>query len=297
VGSKSELEAALTLAGDKLVILEAYSEDACDLGLDSSSWEQAPTWNDAAHAHDAAYEPCTRLNHTIARVARECEDVSFITIDADESLEAKQLCAELGCSVMPTVQFWKNRENVYQVNGAAGADQEVGEGVLYYGDIGAGGSHPSDVVKELNSQDDLNKLVQECRPTDTKEKQLLVLDVSVEQGHPACMHAFPAVVALAKNMSGSVRWSRLLADTSDAAKTVAKDLNVDKYPTFVFFADGKQVGKYVGSDRVQLMQHVLQHVQENGIRLPKPPQRKMMMSTEEAKKIAAEKRKQARGGW
>ena len=66
----------MTLAEDKLVIVEVYSQDECDVG-NPESWGAAPTFNTSSEAHDALMEPCTRLHSTISRVARECGDVRF----------------------------------------------------------------------------------------------------------------------------------------------------------------------------------------------------------------------------
>lgn len=42
-------------------------------------------------------------------------------------------------------------------------------------------------------------------------------------------------------------------------------------PSFVFFADGKEVGRYSGADRGQLMSAVLEIQKRVGYKLPEPP--------------------------
>jgi hypothetical protein len=58
------------------------------------------------------------------------------------------------------------------------------------------------------------------------EKQLAVLDVSLLNDSPQCMHVYPAVLALAKNTAGATRWARLLGDSGADAKALMKSLNV-----------------------------------------------------------------------
>jgi len=58
------------------------------------------------------------------------------------------------------------------------------------------------------------------------EKQLAVLDVSLLNDSPQCMHVYPAVLALAKNTAGATRWARLLGDSGPDAKALMSSLNV-----------------------------------------------------------------------
>jgi hypothetical protein len=60
------------------------------------------------------------------------------------------------------------------------------------------------------------------------EKQLAVLDVSLLNDSPQCMHVYPAVLALAKNTAGATRWSRLLGDSSPTAAALMKSLNISQ---------------------------------------------------------------------
>lgn len=299
VSTRAELDAALALAKDRLVILEVFADDECDLGENAGD---APVWNDAAGAHDAMLEPCRRLSSTIARVARDADEVDFILLDRDESAETKAIASELGARLMPTVQFWKSGELVYQVDGASGAGQAVAEGSMYYGDAMAGGAHVTDIVEEIHTKAELDDWMARCSLPGTGprgveidvpcDKQIGVLDVSLGKNSPECMHAFPAVVALAKNTAGAVRWARMLGDMSDETKAIMDQLNVSKAPTFIFYLDGKEVGRYQGSDRVQIMSAVIEIQRQNGIRMPKPPPRKQM-TIAEATRIAQEKRKAA----
>merc|ERR1719230_429107 len=90
------------------------------------------------------------------------------------------------------------------------------------------------------------------------EKQLAILDVSTSKDSPACIHVFPAVLALAKNTAGACRWARCLADWDSQTADLAEALAVTSVPTFIFFNGDREVGRYVGSDRLELMNAVLQ---------------------------------------
>ena len=87
------------------------------------------------------------------------------------------------------------------------------------------------------------------------------------------------------------------AETAD----IAREFGIDTVPSFVFLADGKVVDRYSGSDRVELMNHVLAFQKANGIRLPERGA-KRRMSTSEAKEIARQARERAKAegrktGW
>ena len=61
-------------------------------------------------------------------------------------------------------------------------------------------------------------------------------------------------------------------------------------PTFIFFADGKEVKRYVGADRMELMNQVLRFQEEQGVELPQRAPRKRMTNAE-ARALAIEERK------
>lgn len=305
VETRAELDAALTLADDKLVIVETYSQEECNLG-DNPEIFDSPTWNESIEAKEALFEPCRRLHSTISRVARECDNVVFVLLEVFDK-ETRSLADEIGVKALPTVQFWKKGEVLYQVNGVTGAGQAIGEGALYYADQGAGGESVAGIVEEIKTKEALQNFVERCdmpgegaRGVELDipcEKQIAVLDVSKIQDSPVCMRIYPAVVAMAKNMRGAVRWARLMVDQTPETAEIAKDLKVEAVPTFVFFCEGKEIGRISTTDRVQLMQAVLEQQQRFGVKLPTPPPRKRM-STAEAKAIAKAKReKEKKSAW
>jgi len=248
--------------------------------------------------------PCDRLASTFSRVARDAEGVAFVTLEADAGEEQNALATELGVTMLPTVQFYKNGEMLYEHKGAGdSATRALGEGALYYGGALAGGETTADFITEVGSAAQLDDFLNACALPATNErgvtfdasceKQLGVLDVSMAKGTATSMHSYPAVVALAKNTQGAIRFARLLGDTTDDAKAVMVNLNVTSTPTFIFYCEGKEVGRYAGSDRVKLMEAVLKTQKANGIKMPQPAPRKRM-SIAEAKKIQQAKREAMR---
>jgi len=93
-------------------------------------------------------------------------------------------------------------------------------GVLFYGDTAANNVKASDFVSEVTTRAQFDAWL-----TSAKEKELSVLDVSL-MGATPCVHIFPAVLALAKNMVGFASFARLLADGGDEARQLAQELKV-----------------------------------------------------------------------
>lgn len=172
----------------------------------------------------------------------------------------------------------------------------------------------ADFVSEITSKADLEDFIQSCAMAQPAregfstgidvpcDKQLAIVDVGVDKDAPAgCLHIFPAVISLARNTAGFTRWARLAIDKNDDTAAIAKQFGVSSVPSFVFIADGKVVDRYSGSDRVELMNHVLRFQEANGVKLPQRAAAKRM-STAEAKEIAraARERQKAEGrrqGW
>lgn len=302
ISSAAELDAALALAGDDLVMLAIESDEECYAG--ESSWSGA----------DAKMASCKQLSASLARIAREAEDVTFLKLEVVGHEDSRKLAQELGVHQFPTYQYYKHGELMWEHVGAgAGSHEKIAEGVLFYGNTGAGGMKTTEYVSELSNQDDLDQFLAACAPEQDNpgftaplnvacDKQLAIVDVSVEKNAPAgCMHIFPAIVSLAKNTAGATRWARLVGDSNEAADALMKSLNITEVPTFVFYAEGKEVDRYVGADRMALMNKVLAFQRSNGVKLPERAPRKRM-STAEAKEIAraARERQKAAGrqsGW
>ena len=97
--SLAELDAFLTEAGDKLVFLTVESTEECDLS-------DFPDPQDIQRTvSDNRMNPCLRVQHTLARVARECDDAVFLTLEvSDDTPELVAMARELGVTRFPTFQ-------------------------------------------------------------------------------------------------------------------------------------------------------------------------------------------------
>mmetsp|Transcript_21922 Transcript_21922/g.70839 ORF Transcript_21922/g.70839 Transcript_21922/m.70839 type:complete len:308 (+) Transcript_21922:254-1177(+) len=303
--NREEIDAALALAAEKdqLLLLTFYSEEVCSLENNPNAWEVQSS------ELDDSFAPCERLGDYIAKVAKECENVAFVELEGDATEESKEICKQLGITTFPSFQYWKNHELLWQHTGAGGAsEKEIAEGILYYGGQGAGGEDVSEIVTDVLDQESFEDFLEQCAlpgegPRGVQlevecDKQVAVIDVCARKDSAASLHMFPSIVALAKNTQGAVRFARIEVDSSAEAKALAQELGVDTVPSFLFFSEGKQWGSYAGTDRMKLVEKVLEFQTANGVRMPQPPPRKRM-STAEAKAIAKAKReKQGRlSGW
>ena len=273
---------------------------------------------------------CRALKDSLARVLRECDGVSFVDLvrrcarPAAAALplsaavaqevttkECEALAAQLGFVQFPTLQYYKAGRLLFQHVGAAGANRQLDEAAMFLGSTPAG-----ELVSEVHNEAELSAFVASCAAPAVAvrgitlsapcDKQLAVLDVSLAANSPGCVHVYPAVLALAKNMAGAVRFGRLLGDGGAEAAALMAKLRVDAVPTFLFFKPDdngalNELGRYSGADRMALMAAVLDAQAKTGYALPGPPPRKRM-STAEAKRIAQEAREKAksrgaRSGW
>lgn len=288
VEDASSWRAALESAGDRLVVLEVEAEGVCQTGLEEeadTNWELDKK---------AALVPCAQIKSVLQRTARECPDVVFLSLSADTE-QGSALCSELGIEVLPTLQFWRRGKLLWEHRGVLSLEQDLGEGVLYFGGAqGAGGRlDPGGLVAELKSRADLDAFVQgppqeeqeaaaaaaaaassypasapDAPPgPPASERVLSVVDVSTAGATP-CIHVFPAVVALARSFRGYARFARLLADDKP---DLLRDLGVVEVPTFIFFRGGKEVARHVGSSRGDLMGRIMEVQAEAGVRPPPPP--------------------------
>ncbi|CAL6316457.1 unnamed protein product [Bathycoccus prasinos] len=288
ISSTEELDAALTLAGDNLVMLGLISDEACEGFTDEQAKE------------------CRQITASMARIARECPDVTFLECDILSSSGAKNLADKLGVKDFPTFQYYKHGDLLWQHSGfGAGSHESIAEGVLYYGDEGAGGLRVQDFLTDISTEADLKDFLELCMPAQEVPgfiapveiecaKQLAIVDVSVENDPPSgCLKIFPAVVSLSRNTAGATIWARLIADKNKESKALAKTLKVSEVPSFVFFADGKEVDRYTGSDRMTLMNKVLAFQRANGVKMPQKRTTKRM-TTAEAREIARRQREEAK---
>ncbi|EIE26385.1 hypothetical protein COCSUDRAFT_46068 [Coccomyxa subellipsoidea C-169] len=256
--SEQEFRDELEKAGHELVVLEVESYQMCESGLGPEAelhWEEDKK---------ASLSRCANLKHVFARTARDCPDVTFLTLEAD-SEEGQAACDALGVEVLPTVQFWRDGKKLWEHRGIVQLEQDLGEGVLFYGDSMANGVKASSFVGELKGREDLEKFVQSQPDT-----VLTVVNVSSSNA-TSCVRVFAAIAALAKSFKGYAAFARLLYDTSDELTQLARELRVVEVPTFIFYRGGKEVGRHVGASRADLIGQILQQQNALGIAPPPPP--------------------------
>jgi thiol:disulfide interchange protein len=108
VRSMRELEAAMNLAGDSLIIVALESDEECVAG------DQAA---------------CKEVTASLARIARDCKDVIFISAEVTHSgPEAREIAEKLGVNQFPTYQYYKVRFSTSSRRsrrGARGRDRAI----------------------------------------------------------------------------------------------------------------------------------------------------------------------------
>ena len=171
----------------------------------------------------------------------------------------------MGVDVLPTVQFWKEGKLLWEHKGVDNLNQDLGEGVLYFGDQAGGNEKASMYIQDLDSQAEVKKFVED----EPDEKKLVVVDVSLSDAGP-CVKIFPAVMALAKNFTGLAKFARVMADKNDDLREYMEAQNISQVPTFLFFRGGELVGRHVGSSRGDLIGQILTMQSAAGIPPPRP---------------------------
>lgn len=156
VNSIKELDAQLTKAGSKLVVLEVQSEFVCETGLDGDEEKDAKRdqWGRVAQAVSTEQaEKCLQIKHAFQRIARDCGDAAFLEVQVEEEPGAGmvKLLDRLEVSMLPTLQFWKNGVKLYERQGAFQMEGDLAEGVLYWDGTMAAGAKAGDLVPDLKN--------------------------------------------------------------------------------------------------------------------------------------------------
>ena len=267
-----DFRAAEAEAGGKLLVVQVQSEEVCETGWSDERQEQedAYSWEDPRYKKkEEIFKPCTELKHVFQRCARDCPDVSFLNLYLDGSSESEELREHLEVTTVPSLVFLKEGKKVWEHKGAmGGADQNLGEGLLFYGDSAGGGAKASEFVEQMRTMGDLESFVAQ-QPKDT----LTVVQIA-QNNAVGCVRIYPAILALAKNFSegGLAVFGRLMAEGSEG-RAALQLLNVKEVPTFIFYRNGKEVGRHVGSSRGDLIGQVLLQQSKAGLPVPAPKRR------------------------
>lgn len=137
--------------------------------------------------------------------------------------------------VLRSRRYWKNGDILWQTVGAAASGFALGENLLFFGGRDSKtGESTVGLVDELHNESELAAFFEACAAPQENlrgvtvaalcEKQIAVVNVSMGKNSPGCVHIYPAVVALAKNTAGAVRWGRLLADSSPKTTEMMKNM-------------------------------------------------------------------------
>ncbi len=121
----------------------------------------------------------------------------------------------------------------------------------------------SDYVRDVASPACLSSFLASAGPG------LAILNVSLATATP-CVKIFPAFMALAKHLKGVATFARLIGDASPEARALTASLNILEAPTFIFYKDGAEVTRHVGSSRGDLMGKILEVQGTLGVPLPQP---------------------------
>lgn len=254
-----EFHDILDEAGDGVVVAVVLSPNYCDSGLDEEAEVQ---WQAERRAQ---MDRCSHLDNSFHAVAADCPDIQFVEFEVLSKDDA--ICEDLGVSVVPSIQFWRGGRKVWEHQGVLGLEQELAEGVLYYGDTGANNEKASQHVVELHTHAQVDAFVA-AQP----EPVLAVVQVSVEVCLP-CMHIYPTVLALAKAFKGYAAFGRLIGDEGTEYDNLLAELHVEEVPTFIFYRGGQEVGRFTGSARGDLVGHILRLQEGFGIAPPAAPAR------------------------
>ena len=103
IHTMQELNAAFQLAGDKLVMVAIESDEECTM---SDQWLESTTGTETNQ------EQCRQLSSSLARIAREADDVTFLKVEIVGDNSAREVAHQLGATKYPTFQYYKVRRAV-----------------------------------------------------------------------------------------------------------------------------------------------------------------------------------------
>lgn len=260
ISTEREFDQEMEKAGDRLVVVEIHSEDVCQTGFEE---EPELHWKGDVKA---AQEPCAQLKHVFLRTARECPDVVFLDLEIGEDDSGADLAEKLGVDVLPSIQFWRSGKLLWEHKGHVQLSQNMGEGVLFYGDTAGDNVKASDYVTDLKSRAEFDDFI-----ASQSDQVLTVVNIAYSDATP-CIHVFPAILALAKNFVGYAAFARVMADENEGFQQLMKELNIVEVPTFLFYRNGQPTGRHVGGSRGDLIGKILQQQSAAGIAPPPPPE-------------------------
>lgn len=237
-----------------LFVLEVESDELCESGLTE---EAEYHWKRTVQE---IMGPCLNLKHTFQRTARNCSDVTFLSMVDDGSDEAKEVCQKLQVTKFPTLVFIRDARVVWRHEGVVEADADLVEGISYFGDMTDDGSRISDLVPDLHTIEQVRAFTHPKEDTTDIFRVVSVLTATGSQ----CIHVFPALSAVGKHMKGKAKFARLLGDESPDATKALLDLGVTHIPMMIIFdaKTGKEVVRHVTTSRGDFIGLFLQELEK-----------------------------------
>jgi len=268
ITSLASLQAHLKAQTDPrhLFVAEVMDPNQCSSGLEE---EAEIHWK---RTEEEVMAPCVRFKHTFQRTARNCKDVSFFQISRDGTPEVEALLQRLEVKIVPSLLFIKEGRIVWRHDGFSGVDQDLGDGMLWFGATSVDGTPLRDLVPDLTTVTDLEAF---RRPSDSTD--LLRVVVVLTGTANTCIHLYPAIPAVAKHLKGRATFARLRSDVKDAREAV-RQLNVNYVPSMIIFdaKTGKEVARHVVTSRgdlIGLLLQSLEHAEKQRADAGEGPQR------------------------
>ncbi|XP_028285603.1 thioredoxin b [Parambassis ranga] len=212
VGSLDEFKAILKEAGDKLVVVDFTA-----------------TW----------CGPCKQIGPEFVKESEKPEnkDVIFLKVDVDEAEDVSSAC---GISCMPTFQFYKNGEKVFEFSGA----------------------NPKQLVQQLEQTKEkihqkvtMVPYVKNLAEFQAKLKEagdrLVVVDFTASWCGP-CKMIGPKFEQLSEK--SEYKDVIFLKVDVDNAEDVSAHYQIRAMPTFLFFRNGQKVGEVVGAKEENIVE-------------------------------------------
>lgn len=261
VHSSEELEQQLAQAGDSLVVLEVMADEVCETGLNEPDEGWSP---DRAEKEELKLKKCTEIKHHYMRMAADSPEVKFIALVDDVDGPARQLVRSLDVKLLPSMLFFRRGEMVWRSSGSHTMEEDMLEGVLYFGDSAGKGFKASKYVRELADAAGFREFTQSQSGAPLK-----CVMISADMCSP-CVHIYPSMVRLAMNFTGVVDFAKIEGDDSTEVTELFQELNILEVPCFLTYYQQKEISRNISGNRGDLIGHLLDDITKCGITPPKP---------------------------
>ncbi|RZC63677.1 hypothetical protein C5167_025417 [Papaver somniferum] len=222
-------------------VQQVHSTEEFDVALQTAKNKLVVVLFTATHSNYSR-----EIYRLMVDLSRTCNNVVFVLVMVDESDKTKAICERQKIERVPHFSFYKSREKIHEEEGIIGPD-ELMRDISYYGD-----NHSA--VVRLHSRKDFENLVEEHKI----DNKLIVLNIGSKHCEP-CIKVYPTVLVLSRQMVDTVVFARMDGAENESCMQFSKDMKVVEVPTFLFIRDGDICGRYVGSDKVKLMDEIVRY--------------------------------------